>query len=145
MKGKWGIYFILIPNLNILIGPNGSGKSNFIDVLKFLRDCMISRPGDGRGVTEFEDAVVRLGDAKILDATIAPPATVGLEYGFSPTESLPQGVLLKIDLMVKGANSSPVVKCEILSDGNTNVDQRDPLTYYRAHDAESGAGVVSVS
>ena len=27
--------------LNFLVGPNGSGKSNFVDALRFVRDCMV--------------------------------------------------------------------------------------------------------
>jgi Predicted ATPases len=32
--------------VTILIGRSGTGKSNFIDALRFLRDCVVSRSGD---------------------------------------------------------------------------------------------------
>ncbi len=58
-------------NLNVFIGPNGSGKSNFIGVLRFLKDCLISTPDKSRGITSFEEAFEKLGgtSASILDKT----------------------------------------------------------------------------
>ncbi len=35
-------------NLNILISPNCSGKSSLIALLKFMRNCLISNPDEGR-------------------------------------------------------------------------------------------------
>jgi len=40
-------------NLNVIIGPNGSGKSNFIGVLRFLKDCLISTPDKSGGYYQF--------------------------------------------------------------------------------------------
>lgn len=68
---------ICLDNLNILIGPNGSGKSNLLGVLRFMRDCLTASPEHGRGVTDFEEAVIELGDTKILDTAVKSPATVG--------------------------------------------------------------------
>ncbi len=27
---------------NVIVGPNASGKSNFVQLLRFLRDCVVS-------------------------------------------------------------------------------------------------------
>ncbi|MDM8548638.1 AAA family ATPase [Desulfobacterales bacterium HSG2] len=130
--------------LNILIGPNGSGKSNLIGVLKFMRDCLLSSPDPGRGVTDFEEAVIELGDARILDSTVAPPGVVGFELGFDSAEMTRRGVHFELDLMLKGANTNPIVKREVLCDLQPDPGEMTPFYYYKTHDPESGTGVVSV-
>ena len=49
-----------LKKLNIFIGSNGSGKSNFINTLKFLKDCLTSLADENRGITSFEEQLVDL-------------------------------------------------------------------------------------
>lgn len=127
-------------DLNILIGPNGSGKSNLTGVLKFMRDCLTASPDQGRGVTDFEEAMIELGDAKILDVTVESPAAVGFEFEFASDRSM---IDFKLDLMLKGSDTSPAVRSEILC-SQPNYPSSSPFYYYKTHDVQIGTGVVSV-
>ncbi|QTA91826.1 AAA family ATPase [Desulfonema magnum] len=131
-------------NLNVLIGPNGSGKSNLIALLKFMRNCLISNSDEGRGVTDFEEAVIELGDHKILDATVQAPATVSFEFEFNAVEVIRREIKLELDIMLKGANTNPIVRREILCDSQPALGETSPFCYYKAHEPESGAGVVTI-
>ncbi len=75
-------------NLNIFIGPNGSGKSNFINVLRFLRDAVVTPNDQQRGITGFEEAVYKLGGSKILDGTINRPSNVNFEFEFDKIDEI---------------------------------------------------------
>jgi hypothetical protein len=69
--------------LTVFIGANGSGKSNANSLFQFLPESLAgSGSDDQRGRTNFEDAVFRLGGARILDGTLDAPANVGIEYQF---------------------------------------------------------------
>ncbi len=81
-------------NLNVIIGPNGSGKSNFIGVLRFLKDCLISTPDKSGGITSFEEAIEKLGGKRILDKTVASHESVNLGFIFK----LSEGKILFFDL-----------------------------------------------
>jgi energy-coupling factor transporter ATP-binding protein EcfA2 len=81
-------------NLNVIIGPNGSGKSNFIAVLRFLKDCLISTPDKSRGITSFEEAIENLGGKRILDRTVRSPERVDFGFAFK----LYDGQILFFDL-----------------------------------------------
>ncbi len=125
-------------HLNILIGPNGSGKSNFIRVFKFLKDSLISYLEDTQGVTEFEKAANEFGDGKISDTSVAHPATVTFGFRFSPSQITETSLQLLFMLMLKGNNTSPVIKKEVLSDIGRQ------FIYYNVHESETGTGVVSI-
>ncbi len=130
-------------DLNILIGPNGSGKSNLIGVLRFMRDCLTASPDPGRGVTDFEEAIIELGDAKILDATVESPAAVGFKFEFDPAHAGRTRTDFMLDLILKGSDTSPAVRSEILC-SQPNYQDTSPFYYYKTHDVQVGSGVVSV-
>lgn len=133
---------LALNNLNILIGPNGSGKSNLIGMLEFLKQSLSPGGFQEQTVEPFENAVIELGDQRILDATLEKPGTVSLGYRFQ-SENSPGNLDLDIELLLKGANTSPVIKKELLSSPDTTAEKSDPFFYYKAHDFESGKGVVS--
>ena len=128
--------------LNILIGPNGSGKSNVIALLQFLQESLAgSGSDDQRGRTNFEDAIYRIGGARILDGTLDAPANVGIEYRFSITE---HETMLNIELLVQSAHRQVIIAREFLG---RDQGLPEPFFYYNAHNERSGGsgyGVVSV-
>jgi len=130
-------------DLNILIGPNGSGKSNLIGVLRFMRDCLTASPDRGRGITDFEEAIIELGDARILDATVESPATAEFEFEFDLALAGRTMTVFRLNIMVKGSDTSPAVRSEILS-SQPDYPGAEPFYYYKTHDLEVGTGVVSV-
>lgn len=102
-------------NLNVIIGPNGSGKSNFISVIRFLKDCLISTPDKSRGITSFQEAFERLGGKKILDKTVTSPAIVAFGFAFKPSD----GQILFFNLAID-ANS--IFKESLYSPGIAGTD-----------------------
>ncbi|GBC59722.1 ATPase [Desulfonema ishimotonii] len=132
-----------LKKLNVLIGPNGSGKSNLMKLIKFLRDALTTKTEDIKGITEFESSVGILGE-QILDAVIEPPGTIALTFRFEPSEDLPKGVSLKIDLLIKSLRTMPVVKYETLSDAQISQNHVNPFYYYKAHDREPNTCAVSI-
>ncbi|MDM8525673.1 AAA family ATPase [Desulfococcaceae bacterium HSG8] len=128
-------------DLNILIGPNGSGKSNLIGVLRFMKGCLMATPDEGRGITDFEEAVIEFGDTKILDTTIKAPATIGFKFEFDPTKEDFANIEFRLELFLKGYDTSPAIRSEILCSQPDN-QGTDPFYYYKTHDV-IGTGVVS--
>ena len=128
--------------LTIFIGANGSGKSNVISLLQFLQESLTgSGADDQRGRTNFEDAVFRLGGARILDGTLNAPANVCVEYQFVIDG---KETTLGIELFVQGSHRQVIVEKEFL---DSNRSHAGPATYYRVHnskDGGSGSGVISV-
>lgn len=133
---------IRLNSLNVFIGPNGSGKSNVIGVLKFLKDSLIFSLEDTQGLTEFEKAANELG--KISDASAEYPATAEFGFGFHRSRILQKGLRLLFGLMLKGGNTTPIIKYETLSDNFLRDDTTEPFYYYKAHDFEIGTGMVSI-
>ena len=130
-----------VKDLNVLIGPNGSGKSNFVRILRFLRDSLVSSPATERGITPFEEALEVLGGDKILDAFLERPAIVDFSCHFSSTRSFPEGGILAFSLYVKDRHPF-VAKEELYSDRAGEGEA--PFYYYKSHDRQGGSGVVSV-
>ena len=128
--------------LTILIGPNGSGKSNVISLFRFLQESVIGTGSDDqRGRTNFEDAIFRLGGARILDGTLNAPANLSIEYRIPITEN---ETILRIELFVQNSHRQVIVDQELLSS-----DQGQPthFIYYNVHNERSGGsghGVISV-
>jgi len=131
---------VRLNDLNIFIGPNCSGKSNFISMLKFLKDCVVTGSEDEQG-GKYENAVSRLGGTDILDKNVSPPSDVRFCYHFSSTEKIPDGLNLDVGLFVGARNSKVTVSEESLSD-SVNVQDRS-FYYYKYHDREIGKGIVS--
>ena len=131
---------VRLKDLNIFIGPNCSGKSNFISMLKFLKDCVVTGSEDEQG-RKYENAVSLLGGTNILNKNISPPSDVRFCYHFSSTEKIPDGLNLDVGLFVGARNSKVTVSEESLSD-SVNVQDRS-FYYYKYHDREIGKGIVS--
>lgn len=136
---------IELKNLNIFIGANGSGKSNFISTLKFLKDCLTNVSDQSRGITSFEEAISRFGNDRILDSSIASPAVIKLQYGFSEISH----PILDIDLFVDRKTQKLTIHQESLYAGDdlANPDS-SPFYYYKFHDPKlqkTGKGVISVN
>ncbi|MDM8520185.1 AAA family ATPase [Anaerolineales bacterium HSG6] len=112
---------INLSNLNILVGPNGSGKSNLIALIEFLKNCL-STVDSNRGVTAFEDAVYRLGGAKILDGRVGKPAVVSLTY-----EGGGHSWKFSLSLYVQNSQTPVNIKDETLS---SRIGIIDPLPVY---------------
>jgi predicted ATPase len=128
--------------LTVLIGANGSGKSNVISLFQFLQESVAGAgTDDQRGRTNFEDAVSRLGGARILDGTISAPANVNVEYQFA-SES--KETTLGIELLVPRSHHKVIVEREFLDSGS---GYSSPPAYYRVQNGGSGgsgSGVISV-
>ncbi|MEC4853334.1 MAG: AAA family ATPase, partial [Jaaginema sp. PMC 1079.18] len=140
---------ISLSQLNIFIGSNGSGKSNFINCLKFLKNCLTTTD-DNRGVSSFEDAVTELGRERILDITVDSPAKVKLAYCFANSDSdsslkKSSKVLdFKLDIVRQGAISTIAEEALYSGEELQEIREDSPFYYYRFHDREIGKGVVSV-
>ncbi len=128
--------------LTVFIGANGSGKSNVISLFRFLQECVAGfGAGDQRGRTSFENAVSRLGGAKILDGTVDAPAKVEIKYQFALDK---EEATLGIELLAPRAYHGVIVEREFLALGNGD---SDPRIFYRVQGRQggSGSGVISVS
>ena len=131
--------------LNILIGPNGSGKSNLLKLLNFISQATIQGKNQSSDLSEFESAVIELGDSMIIDACIDLPGIVGIECEFSRHDDPDATFSLELDILVKEKSGvSPVIKRESLSQPAMEPQIAEPFYFYKAHDLESGKGVVSV-
>lgn len=132
-------------DLNILIGPNGSGKSNLVSVINFLSRSIIQGKDQSSDLSEFERAVIQLGDNMIIDASLKLPNTFIIEVEFASHDNKELVYFLKLEILVKGRDgTSPVIKCEILSQPDRKKINEQPFYFYKAHNHESGKGVVSV-
>ena len=131
---------IELKNLNILIGPNGSGKSNFIQLLKFLSDSSAISQDETRGRTSFDNAVLKMGGERALDASQKAPASIEMSYSFVFGSLVPYK--LDIELRIQDSHRKPIINSESLSqDRDNNPDK--PFFYYRCHNRQSGTGVVT--
>ena len=128
--------------LTVFIGANGSGKSNVISLFQFLQESLAgSGADDQRGRTNFEDAIFRLGGARILDGTINAPANVAINYQFAIER---KETILGIELLVQESHRQVILGKEFLDSERI---RSGPPTYYRVHDegsGGSGSGVISV-
>ena len=124
-------------NLNVFIGPNGSGKSNLTNVLAFLQDAITDPVDKARGVTGFEDAVVKLGGSRILDGTRQSPARVGFKFEFAC--DIGHSDAFEFELLVRGASEPVVVVGESLY--TLSPEKR---IFYKCHDKGRGGGQVLV-
>lgn len=140
-----------LKNLNIFIGANGSGKSNFISTLKFLKDCLTNVSDESRGITSFEEAISKIGNDRILDNSVASPAVIKFQYGFSEqlqdTSQLKNSVL-DLDLFVDRKKHKLTIHQESLYSGDNLVNpDLSPFYYYKFNDPKLqriGKGVISV-
>ena len=128
--------------LTVFIGSNGSGKSNVISLLQFLQEGLAgSRTDDQRGQTSFEDAVIGLGGARILDGTLNAPARIGIEYSFPIAE---HETIFGVELLVQSSLRQVTIAREHLV---SDQGKPEPFFYYNAHNERSGGsgnGVVSI-
>jgi len=132
---------IELNNLNILIGSNGSGKSNFVAILEFLKNCLTKSPElNSRGVTAFQDALSKLR-YNILDASLKKPAKISFEFGFPNVSPLGE-VTLFLEFYV---DKVVVIAKESLQHSKPNPGSEKPFIYYKSHDQQTGAGMVSIS
>jgi len=144
---------VKLSNLSVFIGPNGSGKSNFIDMLEFLKNSVISTGDESRTSSQFENAVSLLGGSRILDKSIRFPEIVNFVYHFSPTPDFEKGLKLSLDLFTGEKNSRVTIAGDYLSDSDkittlkALIDykkEKTPFYYYKFHDKKIGEGIVSV-
>jgi predicted ATPase len=126
-------------SLNLLIGPNCSGKSNLIKVFQFLKDAVTAGSEATIGLTGLEVAIDQLGNKRILDGKLTPPATVNLEFQFSATETLANGSVLELSLDIPSGPGKVTIHHEELRNATPN-----PFYYYRCHNQKSGTGAVSI-
>ena len=132
-------------DLNILIGPNGSGKSNLLSIINFISQATIQGKDQSSDLSEFERAVIQLGDNMIIDATLDLPGILSIECEFTLHDNPDTVYSLELDILVKGREGlSPVIKREILSHPDMHKNKDSPFYFYKAHGWESGKGVVSV-
>ena len=131
-----------LSNLNILIGPNGSGKSNFIDILEFLKNSVVSTTDESRSASQFENAVSLLGGTGIANKSMGFPQTVNFVYHFSPTSDFEKGLKLDLNLFTGTKDSKITISEDNLSDAI--ITRKIPFYYYKFHDIKTGTGVVSV-
>jgi predicted ATPase len=129
-----------LKNLNILIGPNGSGKSNFIQLLKFLSDSTTIAQDETRGRTSFDNALLKMGGERALDASQKAPASIEISYSFVFGSLVPYK--LDIELRIQDSHRKPIINLETLSQDQFN-NPKQPFYYYQCHNKQSGAGVVS--
>ncbi|GAB4300097.1 MAG: AAA family ATPase [Oscillatoriaceae cyanobacterium] len=132
-------------NLNLLIGANNFGKSNLISCLSFLKNSLINRPDESRGIGSLEDAAAKIGGGRILDFHVESPALVNLAYCFGiPGDT--RGAILDFDLYADRQRNRVNVAKEYLYSGEVLQQERDTsrFYYYQFHDRETGKGAVSV-
>src|SRR5208282_1601521 len=129
-----------LSNLNIYIGPNGSGKSNTLSVLEFLKNCITGRSDES--VSQFDNAVSKIGGSKMLDITMSRPNEVLFQYNFNHSRDLPKGLALDLSMYIGAKDTKVSISKESLHDLFTR--QQMPFYYYKYHDIHAGEGVVSV-
>lgn len=130
-----------LKSLNVLIGPNGSGKSNLVAVLRFLKTSLTAVSDPTRGITNFQDAVEKLGNAHILDGSIQAPAAVDFDFAF-PNEEYGGGNVLNLGLLIPSQQVTGVsINKEIFS--NPKHPNSDPFYFYQFHNQTPGSGVFS--
>lgn len=133
-----------LKNLNILIGPNGSGKSNLLSLFNFLSQAIIFGKDQSSDISEFERAVMELGDNMIIDATVELPETISIDCEFVQHDDKNTAYSFELEILIKGREgTAPVIKREILSQPDKQRVKEQPFYFYKAHDQESGKGVVS--
>lgn len=153
---------IYLSNLNIFIGSNASGKSNFINCLKFLKDCLNNITDEHGGVSSFEDAIAKLGGNRILDSHVESAAKIRFSYCFLnivPTETNSSNqikdncVILDLKLYVEKQNLRASIIEENLYSGEELYDidhevdfnmRQPPFYYYQLHGKKLGEGIVAV-
>jgi len=134
---------VSLHRLNILIGPNCCGKSNLIALFQFLTECVTA--GVDIGPTGFEAALDHLGGAKILDGKIARPGRVQIEFEWCPTDVMPQGSVLELELDIPTDGRRVTIYRELLHTRGAADNTTDkPFYYYQCHEKESGKGMVSL-
>lgn len=130
-----------LKSLNVLIGPNGSGKSNLIGALQFLKMSLTAVSDPTRGITNFQDAVDKLGNIHILDGSVQAPATVNFDFAF-PNEEYKGENVLQLGFFVPGQQVSGIsINKEIF--GNFKPGIADPFYFYQFHNLRPGSGVFS--
>jgi predicted ATPase len=77
--------------LNFLVGPNGSGKSNFIDALRFVRDCMTGTLGQA---TLQQRGIPTRAGASSMSFGFEVAGEVTGKYEFELALSHPEGARL---------------------------------------------------
>lgn len=129
-------------NLNILIGSNGSGKSNLVSYLRFLKDCLTPVADEDRGITNFDDAVSKLGSDRILDHYISSPARINFTYCFTNlSDDEQRNIVFEFQLFVDRKLFTINIVSEKLY---LDFGQEKQFYCYKFHDQETGKGVVSI-
>jgi energy-coupling factor transporter ATP-binding protein EcfA2 len=127
--------------LNILVGPNGSGKSNLIDLLRFLQLSLSEGLGS---VSGFRYSSEELGGSHLLSFNVERPGTVIFKYKFKGIdETRNQPIYLQVKLFIGKLNNSVEIHQELLY-SPIDGDEDRPFYYYKLHDVQLNAGVVSI-
>lgn len=125
-----------LDRLNLFIGPNGCGKSNYISALEFLRLALTpAGPWEG-GDRDSDQALVMLGESRILSGHLKPPERVYFGFEFE-LDQFPKGLRYELELDILKSGVS--VSAEYLADAIP-----DPFYYFKCHDRHKGTCVVSI-
>ncbi|MFH1114008.1 MAG: AAA family ATPase [Pseudomonadota bacterium] len=132
--------------LNVLIGPNGSGKSNAIQLLRFLKSCVVSPGDDTVAAAHLAYHSRILGGARMLDRSLSFPGKIEIAYELTPPPDLQDRLTsLRLELgLYAHKPESPVSTCLERFSSTSMVPHDKPFYYYTFHDREIGRGMVSV-
>ena len=128
-----------LSNFHVLVGPNGSGKTSFLDVIEFIKSCLINGPVKAveERAPEFRDLTfMRRGGPIEFDLTLLKvdraPETVGsLQYRLTLVADEKLGVRVAEELLQGIPRGSSVNKTRLLGKTATGKDfyRRESGTY----------------
>lgn len=98
---------IALERRNFFIGPNAAGKSNLLEVIKFLRDIVVS---DGGGLQAAVERRGGVGDLRCLSARRNPNISIEISIG---TDDDPNTWTYALEFTSQ-KNSEPIVIREVI-------------------------------
>ena len=97
---------VTLQPLTVLVGPNGAGKSNFVDALRFIRDCLVE---------DVQTAIDRRGGLNaVRRRSRGHPTNFGFHLSLRPSDHGRAQYSFEIAARPKGGFSVKREKCEVV-------------------------------